>query len=157
MGFPGGSDHKESACNAGDMASIPGLGRSPGGGHGNSLQYSCLENPPDKGAWQATVHGVTKGRLSDWAHVDCSPPGSSVHGIVQARILEWVAISSSRGSSWPSDQTRVSCVSCIAGGFLSHWATREASLRISNICFSLKQRLTYDSRQIYSMTMHTTF
>ena len=45
MGFPGGSDGKESACNAGDLGSIPGLGRSPGGGHGNPLQYSCLENP----------------------------------------------------------------------------------------------------------------
>ena len=45
MGFPGDSDSKESACNAGDLGSIPGLGRSPGGGHGNSLQYSCLKNP----------------------------------------------------------------------------------------------------------------
>ena len=45
MGFPGGSDGEESACNAGDVSSIPGLGRSPGGGHGNPLQYSCLENP----------------------------------------------------------------------------------------------------------------
>ena len=45
MGFPGGSDGKESACNAGTLGSIPGLGRSPGGGHGNPLQYSCLENP----------------------------------------------------------------------------------------------------------------
>ena len=45
MGFPGGSRGKESACNAGDRGSIPGLGRSPGGGHGNTLQYFCLENP----------------------------------------------------------------------------------------------------------------
>ena len=45
MGFPGGSDGKESACNTGDQGSIPGSGRSPGGGHGNPLQYSCLENP----------------------------------------------------------------------------------------------------------------
>ena len=45
MGFPGGSDGKESACNVGDPGSIPGLGRFPGGGHGNPLQYSCLENP----------------------------------------------------------------------------------------------------------------
>ena len=50
----------ESACNVGDPGSIPGLGRSPGEGNGNSLQYSCLENPMDGGAWQATVHGVTK-------------------------------------------------------------------------------------------------
>ena len=60
MGFPGGSEDKASACNAGDLGSIPGLGRSSGEGNGNPLQYSCLKNPMDRGAWQATVHGVTK-------------------------------------------------------------------------------------------------
>jgi len=60
MGFPGGSDSKESACSVGDLGLIPELGRSPGGGHGNPLQYSCLENPMDRGAWRATVHGVAK-------------------------------------------------------------------------------------------------
>ena len=59
-GFPGGSDSKESSCDAGDPGLIPGLGRSPGGGHGNPLQYSCLENPMDRGPWRATVHGVAK-------------------------------------------------------------------------------------------------
>ena len=49
---------KESACNAGDMGSIPGLGRSPGGGNGDPLQHPCLENPVDRGDWQATVHGI---------------------------------------------------------------------------------------------------
>ena len=58
--FPGGSDGKESACNVGDLGSIPQLGRSPGGRHGNPLQYSCLENPMDRGAEQATASGVTK-------------------------------------------------------------------------------------------------
>ena len=58
--FPGGSDGKASVYNAGDPGSIPGLGRSPGEGNGNPLQYSCLENPMDKGGWQATVHGVAK-------------------------------------------------------------------------------------------------
>ena len=57
---PGGSDNKESACDAGDPGSIPGLGRSPGEGNGNLLQYSCLENSMDGGAWQATVHVVAK-------------------------------------------------------------------------------------------------
>ena len=56
----GGSDSKESACNAGDRGSIPGLGRSPGKGNGNPLQYSCLENSMDRGAWWATVHEVTE-------------------------------------------------------------------------------------------------
>ena len=60
MGFPGGSDGKESACNLGDLGLIPGLGRSPGEGNGNPFQYSCLENPMDRGTWQAIVHGVTK-------------------------------------------------------------------------------------------------
>ena len=59
MGFPGGSDGKESACNVGDPGSVPGLGRSPGGGHGNLLQYSCLKNLMERGAW--------------WT--DCSPRG----------------------------------------------------------------------------------
>ena len=70
-GFPGSSDCKESsckkkkkkkktACNVGDPSSIPGLGNSPGGGNGNPLQYSCLENPMDRGAWRAPVHGVHK-------------------------------------------------------------------------------------------------
>ena len=54
--FPGSSAGKESACNAGDLGSNPGLGKYPGGGHGNPLQYSCLENPMDRGAWQAVVH-----------------------------------------------------------------------------------------------------
>ena len=60
--FPAGADGKESACNAGDPSSILGLGRSPGEGNGNPLQYSCLENSMDRGTWQATVHGVTKSR-----------------------------------------------------------------------------------------------
>ena len=68
LGFPGGSEVKASACNVGDLGSIPGSGRSPGEGNGNPLQYSCLENPMDGGAWRATVHGVAKSwtRLSDF-------------------------------------------------------------------------------------------
>ena len=60
--FPGSSEVKASACNAGDRGSIPGLGRSPGEENGNWLQYSCLENPMDGGAWWATVHRVAKSR-----------------------------------------------------------------------------------------------
>ena len=67
MDLPGGSDGKESACNAGNSSLIPELGRSPGEGNDNPLQYSCLENSMDRGAWQAIVRGVTKSRtrLSD--------------------------------------------------------------------------------------------
>ena len=60
LGFPSGSYAKESACNAGGPNSIPGSGRSPGEGNGNPHQYSCLEKPMDRGAWQAMVHGVAK-------------------------------------------------------------------------------------------------
>ena len=58
-----------------------------------------------------------------WDPMACSPPGSSVHEILQARVLEWVSMSSSKGSSWPRDQTHVSCIFCTAGGFFTHWAT----------------------------------
>ena len=115
---------KNPPANSGDIrdeGSIPGSGISPGGGHGNPVWYSCLENPMDRGALQATLQRVTQSRtrLSDFhfqifrtccakllqsslalgnpmAH---SPPGSPVHVILQARILEWGAISYSRGSS----------------------------------------------------------
>ena len=60
MGFPGGSVVENPPANAGDVGSFPGSGRSPREGNGNPLQYSCLENPTDKGAWWATVHGVAK-------------------------------------------------------------------------------------------------
>ena len=60
QGFPGGSDGKESACNAGDRGSMPGLGRSPGEGNGNPLQYSCLENPMDRRVQPVIVHGFAK-------------------------------------------------------------------------------------------------
>ena len=59
-GFHGSSDGKESAYNAGDLGLIPGLGRSPAEGNGNPLQHSCLENHIDRGAWQTTVHGVSR-------------------------------------------------------------------------------------------------
>ena len=65
MGFPSGSDSKESACNEGDLYLIPGLGRPPGGGHGNPLQYFCLENSTDRRACWATVHGV----VSSWTRL----------------------------------------------------------------------------------------
>ena len=81
MDFLGGSEVKESACNAGDLGSIPGSGRSPGEGNGNALQYSCLENPMDGGAWWATVHGVAKSRtrLSDFTH--------SLHSLSAIRVV----------------------------------------------------------------------
>ena len=67
---PGSSDGKESACNAGDRSSIPGLARSPGEGNGNPFQYSCLENPKDRGAWRAIVHVVAKSRTRPSTHLN---------------------------------------------------------------------------------------
>ena len=62
LDFPNSSDCKESACNVGDLGSVPGLGKSCGEGNGNPFQYPCLENPMDRGAWQTTVHGVSRVR-----------------------------------------------------------------------------------------------
>ena len=69
VSFPGCALVKNPPANAGDVGCIPGLGRSPGGGNGNPLQYSCLENPMDRGAWWVTVHGIEKSQtwLSNWA------------------------------------------------------------------------------------------
>ena len=73
MGFPGESDGKESACNAGDPGWILGSGRSPGEGNSNPLQHSCLGNPMDRGAWRATVHGVTKDSdMTEWLTLSLS-------------------------------------------------------------------------------------
>ena len=77
--FPGGLDGKASAYSAGDLGSIPGSGRSPGEGNGSPLQYSCLENATDRGAWQAAVHGVTKSQTGLNVHrrYDSSKTGES--------------------------------------------------------------------------------
>ena len=85
-----------------------------------------------------------------------SPPGSSVHGILQARILEWAAISCSRGSSWPRDPTRVSCISCIGKQILYHWATWEAlwGPASSPVAASLFQCLKLSLWVVYLVILH---
>ena len=106
-GFPGGSDGKEAACNAGDLGSIPGSGSSLGDGNGNPAQYSCLENSMDRGAWWATVHGVTKSwtRLRNYTftftHMSGFPGGTVVkYPLAKARDAEdTVSISELRRSS----------------------------------------------------------
>ena len=75
MGFPSGSDGKDSACKVGDPGSIPGLGRSPGERNGNPLQYSCLENPMGRGAWQVVVHSVAKSQTRLKGLDNMPPPG----------------------------------------------------------------------------------
>ena len=99
MSFLGGSDDKESSCNVGNLGSISGLGRSPGGGHGNPLQYSCLENPHGQRSLEgyssaaAAAAKSLQSCLTLCDPIDGSPPGAPIPGILQARILEWVAIS----------------------------------------------------------------
>ena len=78
MDFPDGSDGKEFTCNAGDLGSIPSVRKIPGGGHGNPLQYSCLENAVDRGAWWAAVHGVAQSqtRLKQLSMYACIGEGN---------------------------------------------------------------------------------
>ena len=89
MGFPGGSDSKEFACNAGDPSSIPGSGRSPGEGNGNLLQYFCLENPMDSGAWWTKVYRVAESHsgmcdyqfLSTTYYIHHTEPSSNIREV----------------------------------------------------------------------------
>ena len=121
QGFPGGSDGKEPACNKGDLGSLPGSERTPGEGNGNPLQYSCLDNSTDRGAWRAAASACIINHFSRvrlfltlWT-VTCQALLSMEFS---RQTLEWVAMPSSRVSSWPRDQT---CISC-----LLHW--QESSL-----------------------------
>ena len=127
--------------------------RAPGAeGWGRWTGYSrqCVSPRKKKKKKDLCLCLVTQPCPTLWDPLDCSPPSSSVHGIFQARILEWIAISSSKGSSQPRDQT---CVSCITGGFFTCWAIRKAQnkiivwlLRITisigavNMIFHLKRR-----------------
>ena len=105
MGFPGGIDSKVSACNTGDPGSISGFGRSPGEGNGNPLQYSCLENSLDRGAWPATVHGFAESqtplrsfhfslsyqpRRTPWGRLSCMQGGVGVARLWAALSWAWI-------------------------------------------------------------------
>ena len=93
--FPGGSDGKKSACNAGDQGLIPGLGRSPGEGNDNPLQYSCLENSMDRVAWWVIVHGVTNSwtRLSDFHLSSVGACVLDMFGVTLFRRVDQVRVS----------------------------------------------------------------
>ena len=100
IGFPGGTVVKNSPASAGiirDMGLIPGLGRLPGEGNGNPLQYSCLENPMDRGVWRATVHGVAKSWIrlrTQCTHTDLHWLDSLVLGLsVPQALLPWISLS----------------------------------------------------------------
>ena len=109
--LPDGSEGKASACNAGDQGLISGLGRSPGEGNGNPLQYSCLENPMDREAQQATVHGVAKSwtQLSNFTHsplieigLPCGSPGEeSACNVGDLGSIPELGRSPGEGNSYP--------------------------------------------------------
>ena len=133
LGFSGGSAGKESTCNAGDLGSIPGLGRSPGEGNGYPFQYSGLENSMDCSPPSSSIHGDSPGKNTV---VGCQallqgifPTQGSNPGLLHCtqilyhlshqgsrRILVWVAYPFFRGSSQPRNQTQISC---IADGFFT--------------------------------------
>ena len=102
--FPDGSDGKAFACIVGDVSSIPGSGRSPGEGNGTPLQYSYLEKPMDRGAWQATVRGVTKGYTHEWFHFHFSAV-KHVFWFMQFYIIDFnfLKLTWSSVSSFPLD------------------------------------------------------
>ena len=101
MGLPCSSLGKESACSAGDLGSIPGLGRSPGEGNGNPLQYFCLGNPMDRGAWWTTVHGVTS-----VAHDLATKP----HIVHDLNVVSMIRVSLEGTSlGWPGQAVRRVC------------------------------------------------
>ena len=162
MGFPGGTKVKNlvaSAIDVRDTGLTHGLGRSPGERHGHPLQDSCLENPMDRGAWRATVHGGhteldttettcalheaqhslnMKVKVAQLCPTFYDPMDYRVHVNLQARILEWVAFPFSRGSSQSRGQTQVSR---IAGEFFTSWATREAQYVYKCIYYFAKGRV----------------
>ena len=121
-GFPGGSDGKESTCNAGDLASIPGLGRSPGEGNGSPLQYSGLENSMDREAWQATSMGWQRVR-QDWVTFTHSQELQTAKGseINQCRRRGWAL--GSDIMAWILDRSLTE---------VSSWASPSAVLGVKN-------------------------
>ena len=117
---PGGSEIKASACNAGDLGSIPGSGRSPGEGNGNPLQYSCLENPMDGWAWWATVHRVTKSwtRLSNFTSHHFYMWTYKSHIIWRIYSETFHAHSCTAEPQFPSPLTSTNLLTCFQG----YWA-----------------------------------
>ena len=138
FGFPGGSAGKASTCNAGDLSSIPGLGRSPGEGNSYPLQYSGLENSMD---------GVAKSRtqLSGWTELNCEARDFS------GKNVEWVAIPFSGASSQPRDRTQASRASSNAGWPLRCWAKgkpniwykSEVKVTVTQLCLTICEPMAY--------------
>ena len=151
--FPGGSDGKASVYNAGDLGSIPGLGRSPGEGNGNPLQDYCLENPMNRRAWQSTVHGVAKSRtrLSDFTSLtglQLTFVGATLWemletfagGVTLLKMLPWSAGSGEQTIPFPSPSLPLErqCLSQLRGQFVSSASARDLPLQLSTFVQSTK-------------------
>ena len=94
MGFPGGSDSKESTCSVGDLGSTPGLGRSPGGGHGNPLQYSCLKNPHGQRSLAGVVHGISESNtMTEWLSMHTHTQWVDIFGLLRFLLYHKVCLS----------------------------------------------------------------
>ena len=124
LGFPGGSvvnNLPASARDSGDVCSVPGSGRSPRGGNGNPLQYSCLENPMDRGAWWAIIHGVAKSRTRLSMHTSRSPlvlKGTSLESVLQANVKVGTWPRPLQGPSLLLQPLELHCLPSMACGFL---------------------------------------
>ena len=118
-GFPGGSGGKESACNAGDPGLIPGSGRSTAEGNGNPLQYSCLENSMDRGAWQATVHDARSWTRLGNEHF--------VFGCAGSLLLGCFSSCSEQGLLCIAQASCCSGFFCCGAQAWGHWASRVAA------------------------------
>ena len=127
-GFPGGSDSKGSACNAGDLSSVPGLGRSPGDGNGYPLQYSCLENPTDRGDWWATVLGIAESDVTTTFTVT-----------FQCLNLWWLLEQSA--TDWRV-YTHKTITSHCSGGYRSETGRRDGQVPVSAPCLVVEGELT---------------
>ena len=135
-GFPGGSDGKESACSAGDLGLIPGLGRSPGEENGYILQCSCLLNSMDRGAWWATVHGISESYTTEQlTHTHIYPRG------YQARLSEHKA-SFVRFCSY-SVSSRTTVLRHQISRYAERWKKLNNSLDLRNPIFHSKQNFIH--------------
>ena len=150
----GGSDSKESACNMGDPGSTPGSGRSPREGNGNPLQYSCLENSMDRGAWQDAVHGAAKSMdTTEWLtqHISALGPGGG-GGLMaksqwQGRLMTVIQI-------WPSEDARNlhawTWVGCTYGGRSGRVVSPHAVLQHPEYFVQDKERMGATGKLQYS-------
>ena len=129
MGFPDGSDGKESACNAGDRGLIPRLGRSPGKGNGNPFGFSCLENPMDRGAWLAIVHWVA----NSWTQLSDYESESESHAVV-SNSLQPHGLNSPWNS--PGQNTGVGSLSLLQWIFLTQ-ESNQALLHCGQILYQV--------------------